>query len=258
MPRSALGQLITFAIERDEDRRVRKYVWVDVRVGDTVQEIASRRGHPEDARKIARLNRIRSTRAVLRHRPKRARDRLRIRVPGTLRTNDRFHVLAADEAPRIVDGYAKFEVVDRPERTGLTVFTGYNPVVMEVPIRFEAFLSPEEADQVERDIALLERMAGRGEFAGAARGEPAVIRISTTNARGQVVPLVPRNYQWTTGNPHAPVWRVTNIDWDTNPLRARGGSRVRQGAVVTVQQHTNVTVVSRSAAERNRQKRRKR
>lgn len=259
MPREELGQLITFAIEEDEDRRTGKYVWVDVKVGDTVQRIASRRGHPEEARNIARLNDVRSVRTVLLHRPRRARDRHRIRVPGTLRVADRFHVLAGEKGPRIVDGYAKFETVPRPERTGLTVFTGYNPVTMEVPIRFEAVIS-REAKDLEHDIALLERMAGRGEFAGAARGEPAVIRISTTDNSGQIVPLVPRNYQWTQGNPHAPMWRIIGIEWadePNDPLRGAGGNRYRQSAVVTVQQHTNTTIVSRSASERAKQKKKR-
>jgi hypothetical protein len=179
--------------------------------------------------------------------------RNRVKVPGKARPSSGFSVLAGDQPPRVVGGYAKFATVDRPARTGLTTFTGYDPVTMEVPIQFDAFAS-RDGSSVEDAIAELERMAGRGAFAGAAVGPPAVIHVSTTDADGKVIPLIPLNYQTSSENESAPFWRVTGIEWDPDALRDRQGRRVRQKATVTIQQHTKVTttIKNRSASERAR------
>jgi hypothetical protein len=255
MPVSSLGQLITFATEQDADMKHPEYIWVQVKVGDTVRKIAARRGHPEDARAIAKLNKIRSVTRVLLHRPKRQGDRTRIRVPGTLRRSDVFHVLAGDSPPRLVAGYQKLTVIDRPGRTGLTHFEGYDPLTMEVPIRFEQFIG-RDGEGVEERIARLERMAGRGNFKGASAGSAAIIRIATTDNAGHVIPLVPPNFQWSQQNPSAPQWRIADIDWDENPIRDDDGNRIRQGAVVTVMQHTRLTLEVRSVSRRRKDRRR--
>lgn len=251
MPRATLGQLITFAIEQDPDRRAPEYIWVRTKVGDTVQKIAQRRGHPEEARTIARLNKIRSVTKVLLHKPKRAKDKTRIRVPGTLRRADVFHVLAGTQPPRIVGGYQKLEILDRPGRTGLTHFTGYDPITMEVPIQFEQ-VRGRDGKGVEERIAMLERMAGRGNFKGASAGSAAVIRLSTTDNSEHIVPLLPSNYQWSKQNPSAPLWRISDIEWDESPLRDDDGNRLRQAAVVTVMQHTPLSLEVKSVTQRRK------
>lgn len=257
MPRSSLGQLITFATEQDADRNIPEYVWVRTQVGDTVRKIAARRGHPEDARKIARLNKIRSVTQVLHHKPRRKTDRMRIRVPGNLRPGLAFSVLAGDTPPKVVAGYQKLEVMDRPGRTGLTHFTGYDPLGMEVPIRFEQVLG-RDGEGLEDRIALLERMAGRGNFRGASAGAAAIIRLSTTRNDGSIVPLLPPNYQWSPSNPSAPQWRIANIDWDDSVpdgvLRDDDGNRIRQKATVTVMQHTHLSLETRSVSRRRKDK----
>lgn len=251
MPESTLGQLITFGTEQDPDRRHPEFIRIRVLVGDTIRKIAARRGHPEDARTIARLNKIRSITKVLHHKPRRAGDKLHIRVPGTLRRSEAFHVLAGAQPPRIIGGYQKLEILDRPGRTGLTHFTGYDPITMEVPIQFEQFKGG-DGEGVEQRIALLERMAGRGNFKGASAGAAAIIRLSTTDNAGAIVPLLPPNYQWSPQNPAAPQWRIANIEWDEDPLRDDDGNRVRQAAVVTVQQHTHLSLEVRSVARRHK------
>jgi hypothetical protein len=298
MPVSAVGQLITFAIEKDEDQRFRRWIWVDLKTGDTVARLAARRGHPEDVSQIKKQNGIRSASKVLLHHPRRKGDRTKLRVPGELRASASFDVLAGDQPPRIIDGYAKFSVEDRPERVGLTRFDGYNPMVMEVPVRFEAGAMASKhlglpsmhgahisggttfvmhpsvtlagrakpkgpqplvstlrtGNEVERDCLLLERMAGRGNFHGAAVGQPPVIRVSTTNASGLVIPLIPENYQWSRANPAAHLWRVAGIEWDSDPWRDGRGQRIRQLATVTLQQHTRVALATRSVTHRRRGK----
>lgn len=258
MPKTALGQQISFAIELDADQKYENYLWVPTKTGDTIRKIAARLGEPDEARRIAKMNGIRSTTKVLRHKPfRRGKDKKRIRVPGTLRKGDVFHVLAGDQAPRIVNGYAKFDVIERPMRTGLNVFTGYDPVEMEIPIRFQA-RDVTDGSGVERDIKLLERMAGRPGAAPAV-GPPPVIQVSTTDNAGRVVPLIPSNFQWSGKGSRTPLWRIMNpIDWDPDPIRNAKGNRITQKAVVTVRQHTAIQFATRSAAERNRHKRKNR
>jgi hypothetical protein len=260
MPANAIGQLITFAVEKDEDRRFRGWRVEKVQFGDTVRKIASRLGHPEDVEAIKKENGIRSAttnlRLTLAQRKalKAAGKKLpknwqEIRVPGADRPDLVFHVLPQDgKRPQIVGGYAKFSVVDRPERVGLSRFDGYDPLVMEVYVHFEAFdASPAE---VERDIALLERMAGRGAFAGAGVGKPPVIRVSARDRYGNPSPLIADNYQQTATNEAAPLWRVSGISWGDAYGDRQG--RQRQLATVTLTQHTRTSVATRSVAVRTR------
>jgi hypothetical protein len=50
--------------------------------------------------------------------------------------NKTFAVLAGEGAPTVTGGYPKVQVIDRPQRIGLTVFQGYDPFTIDVPIRF--------------------------------------------------------------------------------------------------------------------------
>lgn len=252
MPKARLGQLITFAVEADADRKAPEFIWVATKVGDTIKKIASRRGHPEDARRIAELNLVRSVNQVLHHKPKHKKDKTRIRVPGTLRRADRFSVLAGEQPPRVVSGYQKLETIDRPGRTGITHFTGYDPITMEVPIQFEGYI--ERDATIEDRIATLERMAGRGDFKGASAGPAPILRLSTTDNTGRIIALIPPNFQWSPQNPSAPLWRIADLEWDEDPLRDDRGNRIRQKAVVTVQQHTKVSLEVKSAAQRSKAK----
>ena len=77
-----------------------------------------------------------------------------------------------------------------------------------------------------------------------------VVRISATDAHGNIVPLIPPDYQWSHHHQHAPLFRISSISWDTGPLRTSLGYRVRQTATVTVTQYTPLTFVKRSVAQR--------
>lgn len=247
-----IGQKITFATQVDPDQKYTAYVYVRARKGDTIRKIAARRGHPEMVGEILALNRhvrlknhhyLRSATQVL-------PTHVLIRLPGTL-DGDVFDVLCGDERPVIKAGYAKYDTVDRPGRVGLNRFLGYDPIEMDVSVQFEGWFSDAGA-QIEGDIAKLERMAGRGDYAGAAQGPPAVVRISVTDNNSDIVPLVPLNYQWSPKNPTAPLYRISNIAWGSGALSDDQGRRVRQSAVVTVKQFTPITVIKRSAAQRAR------
>jgi hypothetical protein len=249
------GQYISFAIETQGDFKTPEYTYAYVKKGKrTFMKIAASLGHPELAREIADLNGERNRYKIL-------PIGFKIRVPGVARKSDTFKVLAGDSPPTITDGYASWDVVDRSQRSGVTVFRGYSPITMSVPIRFEAFLDGTQVDghtysgaQIERDISLLERMAGRGAFKGAAVGPPPVVRVSTTGARGEVVPLIPFNYQFSDQNTTPPVWVITGLEWDEDALRNNDGLRIRQLATVTLTQFTGAPILRASASERHKAK----
>jgi hypothetical protein len=256
MPTGANGQQITFASQLDPDQKYTQYVHVRAQRNDTISKIASRRGQPELVPEILTLNRnvrlknghfLRSARQVL-------RTGVLIRLPGTLSQKDVFSVTCGEERPVIKDGYAMFDTVARPGRVGLSRFLGYNPIQIDIPIQFEGFAQAGGGDLIEANIAKLERMAGRGNYGGAADGPPAVVRVSVTDAYGRVVPLVPLNYQWSAKNPTAPLYRIAGITWDPGALSDDQGRRVRASATVTVKQYTPLTQIKRSATQRARAK----
>lgn len=145
-------------------------------------------------------------------------------------------VQAGDGAPVITAGYAKFTTVDRPQRTGLTIFQGYDPIVMTFPVVFENFLAG-QGEQIEDDIAMLERLAGRGVFHGAGSSTPPIVNVQTTDPSGNTVPLIPKNYQFDPDeNRNPPDWFITGLDWDDHPIRNDAGNRVRQACGITVTQ----------------------
>lgn len=250
MPQNELGQLITFAVEISADETFSAYIWLRAKRGDTPRKIAARRGHPEEGKTIAKLNKLRSEWVKI-------KPGKRIRIPGTLKQGDSFNVLPQDMArPVVADGYATYQTVNRPGRIGVNQFMGYNPLQLTVPIQFER-ANGHYGDDIETDIAKLERMAGRGSFKGAASGPPSVIRISVTDAYGKIVPLVAPNYQWSPQNPSAPLWRIggssgAGIDWDASPTSNGVGKRIRQLATVTLTQYTPIVLAERSATKRSK------
>jgi hypothetical protein len=258
MPRSRYGQLISFAIERDEDRTLGGWIVVDLKKGDTIAKVAARRGHPEDANLIQERNRPRGgPRSV--NAQFTGRGLTTLMVPREMRAAYSFDVLAGDSPPTIVGGYAKLGILGRPERTGITTFDGYDPITMKVPIRFEAERGSDRAEGIEDDIDLLESMAGRG-ILGDGTGPPPIIRLSTTNSSGGVVPLIPRGYQWSQENRQGPLWRIGDLQWDEDPKdgvrRNSNGRRTRQKCDVIVQQAVTINLVglTRSSSKRAKAK----
>jgi hypothetical protein len=240
--RTKVGQTINFAIEHDPDKKISGYIWIEGKAGQNIAQIAAAYGHPELAATIASDNHIRSVHFKL-------KNRIRLRVPDSFTPGESFTVVAGDQPPTVTDGYALLTVVARDNRVGLAQFGGYNPIAMDVPVQFIAWPRFKDGADIENDCALLERMAGRGDYSGAAKGPPAILRLSTTQG-GKIVPLIPSNYQWSPANVDAPLWRIEAISWDTAPVRDRTGQRTRQLATVTVWQYTPLSIVSRSATER--------
>ncbi|HEY1437370.1 MAG TPA: hypothetical protein VGG82_07695 [Casimicrobiaceae bacterium] len=252
----------------DPDENYTRYLNVRVGSNQTIKKLAAQRGEPNMAAEILKLNKGKHILPIVRDKhhkivkrqpglrsvTQKLRDHATVRIPGTLKSGDAFSVLAGDNRPKITAGYAKYDTVDVPSRIGLSRFDGYDPVAMEIAIQFEAYTG-DDITWVERDIQKLERMAGRGQYPGAAIGPPSVIRLSVSDNQGNIVPLIPTNYQWTPHNTHAPLYRITGIVWADGAQSDDKGRRTRQLATVTVTQYTPLIWTIRSASQRSRTKR---
>jgi hypothetical protein len=241
------GQVITFATDLDANQQFASR-WMTAKKGQTALGIAASYGHPELATQLAAMNHLHGVTTKLRHGQ-------RLKLPGQFSTVA-FNVLCDDIAPQITDGYAVFEVINRPGRVGINKFDGYNPIVMVLSVRFENYQGYNGV-AIEQDIEKLERMAGRGRFAGTGQAPPAVVRCSVTGPHGVPMWLIPANYQASLHNPSAPTWRITTLAWDNtaeNVLRDDWGRRIRQQCTVTLTQYTPVAPITRSVTERTRAK----
>jgi hypothetical protein len=148
-----------------------------------------------------------------------------------------FSVLAqGDLAPTIIGGFAKWAIISRPQRVGMTVLDGYDPIIMSVPVMFDA-ITGGTGKAVERDIQILEWMGGRGKLyasdghVGApAQGDSPLVTVASIDGQGRQTSLIPPNCQDIN-------WIVTGIDYDTGPKRNTLGERIRQLATITLTQH---------------------
>lgn len=233
MARPFVAQRITFELED-----VSRETWVDAQVTpsrNTVAKITAFHDIRSRAREVAERNKVHSVYSKLKRNTIQVPKQRKV-VGGVLR------VFAGDGPPVITGGYAKYDVLDRPGRTGLTHFLGYDPITMDIPIRFEWTTTNNrgepEGEQIEDDIATLERMGGRGIGSMGGVGRPGRVRVKTTDG-AVTVPLIPNNYQPSSQNPNPPVWIVSDIAWDENPWRNKAGNRIRQLAVVTLTQYVS-------------------
>lgn len=179
--------------------------------------------------------------------------------------NEVLRVLAGEGAPTVTGGYAKHNVIDRPQRIGLTVLQGYDPISLKVPVLFTTLTQDGSWDagedaglHIEIDCQKLEWMAGRGVGSVAATGDPPIVFATTTDAHGTTVPLIPFNWQQTSGkvnghlsDPFPSPWVISDLTWDENPIRNTHGYRTRQAATVTLLEKTQTAEdAATSAAQR--------
>ncbi len=235
MPVSRFGQLLTFASHIEPDQRYAEFTYVTVYKGETIQQLAGRLGRPESVNEILSLNKNvkLDNNHYLRSALSKLKQNQKIKVPGTMGPPDSFSVLCGDNRPIIKNGYAKYDTVNRPGRVGVNRFLGYDPIEIDCDVLFEAWLS-QDGTGIEEAIRKLERMAGRGNYEGAADGPPAVVAVTATSVGGVVVPLLGPNYQWSTSNPSAPLYRIAGIAWKGGDLSDANGRRIRAAATITI------------------------
>ena len=85
------------------------------------------------------------------------------RAPGTV--IESVKVLIGDGGVRIVDGFGGWVAQERPRRTARTVWEGYQPLTLEIPVLFRTLRVNDWDDgkRIEADCIMLGMMAGRGE-----------------------------------------------------------------------------------------------
>jgi hypothetical protein len=152
-------------------------------------------------------------------------------------------LLAGDTRPQPTDGYAQVTTVALPLARGLTVFTGYNPVSLALPVRFIKFdrsgswlKDAVAGNDIETGIADLEWMAGSGNTSG----RPPFVYLSTYDATGRTISLIPKQYQSVSVRSAGKRWLITGLDWGDSWSNA-GMDRIRQDVTVTVQRYETVT-----------------
>ena len=257
-----LGQRITFTASFDPDSpQTHSTVFKTTKGLNTVQKVASAKGRADAAQAIAKASGIRSVYTKL-------KPGTSLKIPVASVPADLSVSVYAQNGmrPVVTDGYAMFQVVTVPGGLGVSQFLGYDPIAMDIPVTFDAYREAKTPKQqqpnkhgqrqtvqganlpaapgatIESEIAVIERFAGRGAFKGAAKGPPAVLKVSVTNSQGVLVPLIGAGYQWSAQNPSAPLYRINGIQWDSSPLSDSFGQRIRQDAVITVWQYTPVSV----------------
>ena len=148
-------------------------------------------------------------------------------------------VLADEAAPTPSAGYGKWTHIPRPQRAELTVFEGFAPMALSVPILFDAVRENGIREDVENEIQWLEWMGGRGiKFSGAspkykaAFGRPPLVEVFSRRGAATASKLIPEPFQ--TENI---LWYVDDIAFDEHPLRSPGSARIRQAAVVKLVQY---------------------
>lgn len=150
-----------------------------------------------------------------------------------------------ERGPTVIGGYAKWTTIDRPRRTGLTSFAGYDPIQIQVPVQFEAYLGEKSGYDIENDVQALEFLAGRGQKSANTQKDktPPYVAIESFNASGQTVFTLGNNYTFDDDiNPTPPRWVITGVEWDDAILFNRLGRRLRQKATITFTQYVKPSV----------------
>lgn len=146
-------------------------------------------------------------------------------------------VLAGEGAPTPSGGYAKWAKIQRPQRVALTVLEGYEPMMLTVPVLFDAVRNNGVREDVENQIQWLEWMGGRGikkrEPFNVGVGTPPLLVVYSAEGNGaNMTPLVPAPFQ----SPNTK-WFIEDMAWDEHPLKDAAGARIRQAATVHLVQY---------------------
>lgn len=158
------------------------------------------------------------------------------------RPNLSFIAEMGDNAPRIIGGYAKWDIINRTGRKGLTHFTGYDPLVVEIEVFVDAFTTGDYT-AVEQTIAVIEGMAGRG--SKRADGPPPRLHVSMAGA-------IKIDYQFFKAS-----WVMTGVEWDEdgtitqNPPQPEGTklvNRLRAPVTLTLTEYIDDTELRTSSA----------
>jgi hypothetical protein len=162
---------------------------------------------------------------------------------------------------------ANISVIPKPRRLGFTMPTGFDPMAMDVPIRFDNQIAYRNwpapgarngkrwAQTIDDQIEVLEWMAGRGSLYAngthPAQGDPPQVQVGSFDGMGNLTNLIPRNWQST--RPKDIKWLVTNISYDNTTARTdRYGNTIFLDATVSLIQYIGVLGAPTAVSQRQK------
>lgn len=149
-------------------------------------------------------------------------------------------------------GYAKINTVEVPQRRGIAIFAGFDPVTATLPIILDRLGQPTNF-AVEEACAMLELMAGQGygpggRYKGAAqqgRAPKPLILEAVEGPHGHPTKLVPANYNAAEKDPSVE-WYITGLEWGDSIRSGQSPyQRVRQKVAVTFTEYDRETAAAR-------------
>jgi nucleoid-associated protein YgaU len=136
----------------------------------------------------------------------------------------KFTCTFADGSPIVVEGYAGWQVINRPRDIGIVEWQGRNPMAIEIPFIIDYWRSGSDTPGIhcEAQVARLEKLCGVG-----SRTQPPICKVDGDG-------VIPHDYSiWTQGR-----WIVENVTWDRS-LELRNnvtGRRLRCGGTIQIRQ----------------------
>lgn len=137
--------------------------------------------------------------------------------------NSEFRAHFGDGPPIVIEGYAGWQVTNRPKGLGIVEWQGRNPLAIEIPFVIDYYLSnlSDRGVRVERKVSLLEKLCGVG-----SGNQPPICIVDS----GGVIPH--DHTKWKGGR-----WVIEALSWDREfELRLSTGRRVRCGGTITIRQ----------------------
>jgi hypothetical protein len=132
------------------------------------------------------------------------------------------------DAPQVTDGYAEYEIIERPKRKSAINWKGQKPIVETVNLLFDGF---REDQSVEPSCAALERLA------------------SPANTSKM---LQPSKVKLTGPVPHAELsWVITQIEW-LDVIYSEGGVRLRQFFTITLTEYVQLNAIINNDVKANK------
>jgi hypothetical protein len=136
----------------------------------------------------------------------------------------------ADGSPIVIEGYAGWQVVNRPKAIGITEWQGRNPMAIEIPFMIDYWVSGLDAPGVacEAQVASLEKLCGVGKHFE----QPP---ICTVDGNG----VIPHDLTIDPGTR----WVIEQVTWDRS-MELRHwytGRRLRCGGTIQIRQYVSVS-----------------
>jgi len=161
-------------------------------------------------------------------------------VIKSLEDGTTFEAFFGDGAAIVTEGYAGWQVVNRPKDIGLVEWQGRNPMAIEIPFLLD-FWGSDDSDagiQCEEQVSNLESLCGVGSHA-----QPPLCSVDA----GGTIP-----HDETISGAHE--WVIEQVSWDRaiEIRSADSGRRLRCGGTLTIRQFPEQTNILRKIGPKTR------